>query len=134
MKGKVVCYRIDRVSDSAKVLHCKSLDCEPRIYSRLETGVKMETLSQRNYSLCTKSLEKLPDLLKVAKDNNLQSKLQQEQSIPAREHYLLEYQIGGKYYYDEGQGPYSPEAHAPSTAPIARYLNDLVQFCESITK
>jgi hypothetical protein len=51
---------------------------------------------------------------------------------PRTEHYLLEFQIAGKYFYYDAQGREPVEEHAPPTEPIAPYLQNLLQFCESI--
>ncbi|OYV37394.1 MAG: hypothetical protein B7Z80_12980 [Rhodospirillales bacterium 20-64-7] len=134
MKGPVSCFHIDAVADGGGILTYKMLDCEPNIFSRIESKVDKEKLTTKDFPLSPAKLKELSEVLAEAKEYYLQNRYHSYECTPRREHYLLEFQILGRYFYYDFEGREPATRDAGPTKPIPLFLQKLVQFCEKITR
>lgn len=123
--GPVSCYSMNKNPDGTGTMTYKKLNSEPSrfIYSGDKTApFKYSTESY----LASKALvDKALQLTKDAGTFYEKNKYRSYWCIPCREHYLLEFNLDGKYYYYDAQGREENNRPAPFIEPIPQCMSEI---------
>jgi hypothetical protein len=132
-KGPATCFRIDTKKGHGGILYYRKLDCEPNVYSRVESKIATETLVSKTCLLSTEELKEFDTMLAGAKEYYLRYRYRSDRYCSGSEHYLLEFQILGRYFYYDVPGSRPQHAVAPPE-PMPPFLQKLMAFLDSMAE
>jgi len=133
LKGPVRCYRAETRQNGSGLLTYKTLDCEPNVFSRIETKIEKETLVTHQIPMSSEELTEFTKTLAEAREYYMQNRFHSYECTPSREHYLLEFEYSGRYYYYDFEGRAELGRHAMPTKPLPPFLQKLVQLCQEMS-
>lgn len=125
IRGPVSCYSMNKNPDGTGNLTCKKLNSEPSTF--IYSGDKKAPFkySTESYLASKTVIDKALQLTKDAGAFYEKNKYRSYWCIPRREHYLLEFNLDGKYYYYDAQGREEDNRPAPFIEPIPQCMTEM---------
>ncbi len=130
--GPVSCYSMNKNPDGTGTLTCKTLNSEPSIFIYPGDKPAPFKYSTESYLAAKDVIDKALQLTKDAGKFYEKNKYRSYWCIPRREHYLLEFNLDGKYYYYDAQGREPNNAPAPFVEPIPQYMTAMEALSRSL--
>ena len=130
--GSVKCFRIETQADGSGILCYKKIDSEPNPYSKIRFKFGRDTMLSREYRLSTTKLKELDAILAGAEQYYQRYKYRSDRFASSGKHYLLEFQVLGKYFYYDV--PERSSARVPlgtvQPEPMPPFLQKLLTLCQ----
>ena len=125
IRGPVSCYSMTKNPDGTGTLTCKSFDSEASRFVYSDDKAEPFKYTTDCYLANTAVIDKALQLTKDAGAFYEKNKYRSYWCIPVREHYLLEFNLNGKYYYYDAQGREEDNKPAPFVEPIPQCMSEM---------
>lgn len=134
MNGPVTCFRLEINKNGEGTLYCKKIASEPNGFAWHNGRDNAAPVNATKYSLSAATRTEAIAHIAEAENYYQKNKYLSYWCIPRREHYLLEFQARGKYFYYDFQGCEPDNAPAPFCEPVPDFLAKLLELNNEITK